>query len=191
MGRRRGRHPARADRGNGIGAPARSGPLPERHPTPHVLDREGERPRAIVLHTAVGTYDGTIAWFADPASGVSAHYLVGLDGRVAQFVDEAAAARHAGRVLRPSARLAQQSGADPNLWSIGIEFEDRGDPLGVARPEPMLAAGAALVAAVAARWSIPLDRDHVVGHREIYAEKECPGNLDVGGLVARAVALSA
>jgi N-acetylmuramoyl-L-alanine amidase len=25
------------------------------------------------------------------------------------------------------------------------------------------------------RWSMPIDGDHVIGHREIYARKTCPG----------------
>jgi glycosyltransferase involved in cell wall biosynthesis len=159
----------------------------ERHPTPHrIAGRGGEKPLAVVVHTADGSFHGTLAWFADPASGVSAHYLIGLDGRLAQFVDEEDTARHAGNVLRPTARLAERLGSDPNPLTIGIEFEDGGDPLGVERPDAQYARGATLIAELAARWGIPLDRDHVIGHRELFADKECPGNLDVERLLAQA-----
>ena len=44
----------------------------------------------------------------------------------------------------------------------------------------------ALIAEIAARWEIPLDREHVIGHREMFAAKDCPGNLDVERLIAEA-----
>jgi N-acetyl-anhydromuramyl-L-alanine amidase AmpD len=117
---------------------------------------------------------------------VSAHYLVGLDGRVAQFVDEHDTAHHAGRVREPTAEFITEE--SPNLYTIGIEFEDGGDPDGVARPDAQYRSGAELIAALAARWSIPVDRAHIVGHREIFSAKACPGNLDIDRLIAEASA---
>ena len=136
-----------------------------------------------MLHTTAGTYTGTAGWFARTESGVSAHYLVGLDGRVARFVREADTARHAGRVRDPTTALAT---GDPNRHTIGIEFEDGGDPEGVERPDEQYRQGARLLRCVAARWGIPLDREHVVGHREVFAAKACPGNLDVDRVIEEA-----
>jgi N-acetyl-anhydromuramyl-L-alanine amidase AmpD len=153
----------------------------ERRPTPHVIrGRHGRTPSMIVLHTNDGTTAGTIEWFSQATSGVSAHYLVSLAGAVVQFVDEVDAARHAGRVSRPSVPLPD---GDPNLYTIGIEFEDARDPDGVVRTDAQYRAGTQLLADIAARWSIPLDRRHVLGHRELFAAKRCPGNLDVERLV--------
>ena len=134
--------------------------------------RRGRTPTGIVLHTNVGSFESTCDWFADPESGVSAHYLVGLDGRVAQFVDEEDTARHAGRVADPTTPL--HAGDDPNLHTIGIEFEDGGDPLGAERTPRQYRAGARLVREIALRWDIPLDRDHIVGHRELFAAQGLP-----------------
>jgi N-acetylmuramoyl-L-alanine amidase len=160
----------------------------ERKQTPNFLPgREGHRPRGIVVHTTDGTFEGAARWFADPRSGVSAHYLVGLDGRVAQFVDEADTARHAGRIRDATASLVDEE--NPNLYTVGIEFEDGGDPLGVERPHAQYVAGARLLLEIASRWGIPLDREHVVGHREVYVAKACPGNLDVDRLIAEALGL--
>lgn len=62
----------------------------ERRESPNMhRGRGGERPRAIVLHTSAGSFASAADWFERVESEVSAHYLVGLDGRVAQFVDEA------------------------------------------------------------------------------------------------------
>jgi len=106
----------------------------ERFPTPNfVPGREGHAPEGIVLHTADGSFESVTAWFAKASSGVSAHYLVGLDGRVAQFVQEADTARHAGRKVRAVAALARKT--NPNLTTIGIEFEDGGDPAPALVPE--------------------------------------------------------
>lgn len=162
----------------------------ERYPTPNSLPgRAGERARAVVVHTTHGSFAGTAAWFADRSSGVSSHYLVGLDGRVAQFVDEQDTARHAGRVLRPSAAFA--AGRDDlNPVTVGIELEDDGDPEGVARTGAQYAAAARIVAAVCERWGIPLDREHLIGHREAFAAKACPGNVDVDRLLAMAAAVA-
>ena len=158
----------------------------ERLFTPHFArGRGGERPRAIVVHTTAGSFAGTADWFADPESGVSAHYLVGLDGRIAQFVDETDAARHAGRVLRPTASIAQGRD-DLNPVTIGIELEDGGDAEHVERPDAQYAAAATLIAAAGERWEIPIDREHVIGHREAFAAKACPGNVDLERLVALA-----
>ena len=160
----------------------------QRRPTPHVIEgRRGRTPSMIVLHTNEGTAAGTIDWFSQAISGVSAHYLVSLAGWVVQFVDEADAARHAGRVSRPSVPLPD---GDPNLYTIGIEFEDGRDPDGVERTEALYRAGAELLGDIAARWDIPLDRRHVLGHRELFAAKRCPGNLDMDRLVRDAAGRS-
>jgi glycosyltransferase involved in cell wall biosynthesis len=147
--------------------------------------RGGDRPRAIVLHTTAGSFAGTDTWFADPDSNVSAHFVVALDGRVAQFVDERDTARHAGRVRAPTASLAVGE-QDVNRFTIGIEFEDGGDPAGVTRPDAQYEAGGWLIADLATRWGIPLDRDHVMAHREVFAAKSCPGNLDLERLLTEA-----
>jgi N-acetylmuramoyl-L-alanine amidase len=167
-----------------------SAPIAERHPTPNFeRGRNGQTPALIVLHTTVGTWSGTIDWFGRKESRVSSHYLVGLDGRVAQFVEEADTARHAGKVHEPSSEEVIERGGNPNRYSIGIEFEDGGRPHDIPRPSAQYRSGAHLVASMAARWKIPIDRRHVVGHREITTAKECPGNLDVDRVVADAIEL--
>lgn len=138
----------------------------------------------MVIHTTDGSFEGAASWFATPESKVSAHYLIGLDGQVAQFVDEADTALHAGRVVDPSIDLTGRE--DPNDWTIGIELEDGGDPEGVVRTADQLAAATDLLRQIAWRWDIPLDRDHVIGHREIRANRSCPGNVDIDELIAAA-----
>ncbi|MEV4441465.1 peptidoglycan recognition family protein [Streptomyces sp. NPDC049577] len=40
----------------------------------------------IVVHYTAGRYDGTVGWFQNPASQVSAHFVVARDGRRTQMV---------------------------------------------------------------------------------------------------------
>jgi N-acetyl-anhydromuramyl-L-alanine amidase AmpD len=134
--------------------------------------RDGFRPEAIVIHVMEGTLAGTDSWFVSPTSQVSAHYGIGKSGEVHQYVAESDAAWHAGRVWG-STWNRRRDGVNPNLYTVGIEHEGTADS---DWPDAMIEASATLVREIAHRWSIPIDRDHVIGHREIYAHKTCPGS---------------
>lgn len=144
--------------------------------------RRGYRPEAVVIHIMDGTLEGTDGWFRDPAARVSAHYGVGSAGDAHQYVAEMDTAWHAGRRSEPSWKLIKP-GVSPNLYTIGIEHEGRAEtPWSTA----MLEASARLAVEICNRWSIPVDRDHVIGHREIYARKSCPGRwIDLDQYVTR------
>jgi hypothetical protein len=164
-----------------------AGPL-ERQSSPNRrIGRAGHRPLAIVVHTTDGSLEGSLAWMADPASGVAAHYLVGLDGRTIALVDEGDTAAHAGRVREPTAALILREGGDPNLYTVGVELADDGRP-GAPRPDAQYTAAARLISAIASRWEFPIDREHVIGHREIFSAKVCPGAVDLERLVDQAMA---
>ena len=57
-----------------------------RGPTPNHSGAMLEQ-RGVVLHIAEGGYEGTISWCKNPASGVSCHFVVAADGRIAQLAD--------------------------------------------------------------------------------------------------------
>jgi len=65
-------------------------------------------PRLGVLHIMEGTLAGTDSWFKNPSSQVSAHFGIGKDGTVYQWVDTAFVAWHV---------------ASDNGFAIGIEHE--------------------------------------------------------------------
>lgn len=139
----------------------------------------------IVIHVTEGDADSVVAWFNDPAAKVSAHYLVQKDGTVVQFVREEDTAYHAGRVAGATATLVRdRPGANPNGYSIGIEHEGDGTH---ELTDAQHAASVELMRTIATRWSIPIDRTHIVGHHEIFAPKSCPGAIDVDALVHDAV----
>lgn len=89
-------------------------------PSPHHSQRSAEQITAIVYHyTASGTLSGTVKWLQNPASKVSAHYVIGTDGRVVQMVALDRAAWHAGTSV-----LANSEGV--NQFSIGFEIVNWG-----------------------------------------------------------------
>lgn len=133
--------------------------------------RRGYKPEAIVIHIAEGTFRAIGQWFNDPRANVSSHYGIGRQGQIDQYVDESLAAWHAGNAVRPTWRLIKR-GVNPNLYTIGIEHEGFGNE---GWTEAMYQASAALVRDISDRWKIPLDRAHIIGHREIRADKTCPG----------------
>jgi len=131
----------------------------------------GLRPAAIVIHISEGTLSSADAWFNNEAANVSAHYCVGRVGEIHQYVSEEDTAYHAGSPVNPTWRLLRPR-VNPNFYTIGIEHEGRAqDPW----DDAQYAASAGLVAEIAERWSIPIDADHIVMHREIRASKTCPG----------------
>lgn len=150
--------------------------------------RGGRKPDVIVIHISEGTMSSMENWFANPDAKVSSHYAVGRDGRVVQFVQDGDQAYHAGRVESPTAEIVRERpSVNPNSYSLGIENA------GFATQEPTAEQMDSLVELVhqlALFHKIPLTRRHIIGHREIRADKTCPGKIDVDEVVRRAVALA-
>jgi hypothetical protein len=102
--------------------------------------------RFVVLHIMQGTLAGTDTWFHDPNNKVSAHFGVGKDGTVYQWVDTADEAwaeaagnpvgisvEHEGQV--PDALTSQQIAADAAIlaWvnqTHGVPVQVTDDPVG-------------------------------------------------------------
>jgi len=114
----------------------------------------------IIIHIAQGSYSGTINWFQNPRANVSAHYVVGRRGSVAQCVHNEDIAWHAGNWRF-------------NRMSIGIEHA------GYARNRwtyRMYRSSAKLSAYLCKRFNIPVHRHFIRGHRSVPGvETRCPG----------------
>jgi hypothetical protein len=74
----------------------------------------------VVLHATAGGLAGTLAWFANPDSGVSSHYVVAKNGDIYQMVEEKRRAHHAGA-------SSYQGRENFNSFSIGIEIVNLND----------------------------------------------------------------
>lgn len=135
--------------------PEGANPLAQWHGSPNHSARQ---PRAIVIHhTAMDSAEGAIHVLQTANSGgpVSAHYVIGEDGRIHQLVTEDRSAWHAGG--------SRWGGVDDlNAWSIGIELDNDGrEPFSVAQIEALLV----LLDDLVGRFGI---RPHMVlGHGDI------------------------
>jgi N-acetyl-anhydromuramyl-L-alanine amidase AmpD len=129
------------------------------------------KPAAIVIHISEGTLASADAWFNNDAAAVSAHYIVGRNGEVHQYVNEEDTAYHAGAPVGSTWKLLRPL-VNPNFYTVGIEHEGRAQDQWT---DAQYATSAGLVEEIARRWSIPIDADHIVLHREIRANKTCPG----------------
>ncbi|MEV0720796.1 N-acetylmuramoyl-L-alanine amidase [Asanoa sp. NPDC050611] len=148
-----------------LGRDAAGGPRSPDHPTAtwspahddnfRDADREKSHPiDYVVIHMTQGSYSGTLAWFQNPASEVSAHYTVrSSDGALFQSVREKDIGWHAGN-------------RDYNARSIGIEHEGFIDnPAWFT--DAMYRSSAALTRSLTEKYGIVRDRAHIVAHREV------------------------
>lgn len=134
--------------------------------------RGGFKPEAIVIHRTGGSLQDIDARFGQTRSFSSAHYAVGIDGEIHQYVEETDTAFHAGVVVNPTWKLLK-AGSNPNFYTIAIEQAGvTGDPI----TDSQYQATATLIAEIARTCQIAADTDHVVLHSEIRAGRLCPGD---------------
>lgn len=150
-----------------------------RMPSPNWEPRTRGAPRFVVIHATVGSFRSAMSWLCNPRARVSAHYVIDKDGGIYLLVDEDKVAWHCGR-----SAWAGLEGL--NAYSIGIELVNRNDgkdPYSEFQYETC----ARLVADICHRWSIPVDRQHIVGHYEISpGRKTDPRGFDLWRVVVEA-----
>ena len=137
----------------------------------YTVGRDGSSVELIVDHWTVVMFEGAIRRFLNPASILSAHYVIGSDGRIAQLVSEDDTAYHAGVF-------------SANQHSIGIEHE-----AGPAMPpsDALYAASAQLHAEIASRHGLALEVGTTVLPHHAIVPTECPGTLDLDRIVREAL----
>jgi N-acetylmuramoyl-L-alanine amidase len=114
------------------------------------------RPNYVVLHqTGKRSLEDALRTLTNPLKSVSAHYLIGRDGRVLQLVSEDARAWHAG---------ASWWGGltDLNSASIGIELDNDGEEYFA---DAQIAALLPLLADLKVRYKIPTA--NFIGHADV------------------------
>ena len=109
---------------------------------------------SIVIHDTESSYESAINTFQTPGGG-SAHYVIrSSDGAVTQMVPTKDLSFHAGNY-------------STNMHSIGIEHEGYAASGGTWYTQTEYESSAELVAYLADRFDIPLDRQHVIGHDNV------------------------
>lgn len=139
-------------------------------PSPNFDDRTLPISMLVLHYTGMPDAPSAIQWLANPASKVSAHYVVTEEGRVVRMVDEDKRAWHAGR--------SHWRGVDDiNSASIGIELVNPGHEWGYRPfPDAQMDTLIPLMNDIIRRHHIT--RGNVVGHSDIApARKSDPGAL--------------
>jgi N-acetylmuramoyl-L-alanine amidase len=114
----------------------------------------------VVLHYTVLDTEAALARLCDPGAEVSAHYLIGRDGRVLSLVDEGLRAWHAGAG-------AWAGAGDVNSRSIGVELVNSGqEPF----PEPQMAALERLLSGLLTRHRLPPQA--VIAHSDMAPDRK-------------------
>jgi N-acetylmuramoyl-L-alanine amidase len=142
----------------------------EVRPSPNHGERAGGRmPDMIVLHyTGMPDNEAALRQLCNPASEVSAHYVVLENGHTLQLVAEARRAWHAGA-------SSWAGEADINSRSIGIEIANPGHDHGYPDfPKRQIAAVTALCRSIFTRY--PVAPDRVLAHSDVApTRKRDPG----------------
>jgi len=125
--------------------------------------RDGYSVDTLIVHDTEGGWEGAVSTFQNQGS-TSVHYLIGKDGRLAQFMPEADTGYHCGNRIY-------------NRRSIGVEH------VGFAHlpfPEAQYAKSAIVFAKLAAKYGIPTDRSHIIGHDQVPSSVK-PAQVAVDG----------
>ncbi|MEK6884264.1 MAG: peptidoglycan recognition family protein [Nanoarchaeota archaeon] len=124
--------------------------------------------RIIIHWFGTGTLESADKRFMNPKNFVSAHYGIS-GGTIYQWVKEEEVAYHAGVYSM-------------NQRSIGIEHD-------ATTTHPLTSesydTSGKLVALVAERWNIPLDRTHIIKHSEV-KPTQCCGTIDIDKIISLA-----
>jgi N-acetylmuramoyl-L-alanine amidase len=154
--------------------------------------RQGHAVDAVIIHVIDGSQASCDATFASSSLDLkrSAHYSVGRDGEIHQYVDEQDTAFHAGRIQQPTWQglkaLTAGGFVNPNLHTIGIEHAGRADDPWL---DTMYDTTAELIAGIAARhpnFTAPFSTANIGLHRQIFSGKTCPGStFQLATLIAR------
>jgi len=148
-------HAAPAPSGNKVSKP----PVVTSHQSPNYNSRNGTPIDAVIIHhTASDNCSGTLSWFKNPSSQVSAHYVIDKDGTIYQMVGDEKRAWHAGAGSIPG------SPGDVNSRSIGIEIVNKGDGK-TPFTDAQYAALSQLTAYLKQEYNIP--QKNILGHRDV------------------------
>lgn len=113
-----------------------------------------------IHYIAVGTYEGAISWFKNPAAQASSHYVVkNSNGEISQVVLE-------------SDRAWTQGVSEYNDYGIGVEHEVISTNLSMWDSQPMITALTNLAIDVCNRQSIPKIRRANNGDKGIYGHSD-------------------
>lgn len=111
----------------------------------------------VIVHTTESSAESALDWFLNPASHVSAHYIVSSEGTIWQVVDDRDTAYHAGNFSY-------------NEQAIGIEMEGyaggRAGDFSWQTSEQHNRV-VELIKWLTSQYGIQMDRAHLIGHNQV------------------------
>jgi len=160
--------------------------------SPNRESRYGWKPDIIVCHITEGSASSAINWFANPASEVSAHFVVSKTGEVTQCVPIEETAWANPTRTDPSAnsyygkseiKAIRERKTSANYYSVSIEHEGIYSQTGGALAPAQLKASIELIQHIRKEVkriygiTIPIDREHIIGHYQTNKVDKinCPG----------------
>jgi N-acetylmuramoyl-L-alanine amidase len=139
-------------------------------PSPNFDERMADISVLVLHYTGMQDGASAIAWLANPAAKVSAHYVVAEDGQIVRMVEEEKRAWHAGKSY-------WRGNTDLNSASIGIEIVNPGHEFGY-RPFPDVQISSVLWLTQKIVHRYKITRGNVVGHSDIAPTRKVdPGEL--------------
>lgn len=158
----------------------------------YTKNRKGYKPEIIVCHITEGSYAGAVSWLCNPASEASATYVVSQKGEVTQLVDLRDAAWCNGTSTtktknnfygKSTNSIVQKKKTNANYFSVSIELEGKSTTTAGKLTDAQYDALVALILHIQKEvkkiWghTIPLDRNHIIGHNEVcpITKPYCPG----------------
>lgn len=145
--------------------------------------RGGWTPGLISLHICEGSYNGSISWFQNSKSGVSAHFVVSAKGEVTQCVKIEDTAFVNGTTISTSTDsryfgnstngIVKQRKTNANNYTVGIEFEGFAKNGICTMTAEQKSTAIELIAFIIDYTkkkygtNIPIDRSRICGHYEI------------------------
>ncbi len=150
-------------------------------PSPNFDQRAADStgvPHMVIIHTCESNYASCWSWLDNPASQVSAHYVVNEDGsEISQLVREQARAWHIAALYDCTLNRGHEcwrNGVQSNHFTVGIE--QAGFASQDSFPRAQLDHSAALVCDITKDRAIPRDWQHIVGHGQLQpADRTDPG----------------
>ena len=146
----------------------------EQRPSPNFKKQPGRQITCIVIHaTATKGIASPLEWLCSKESKVSAHYLIGLDGKVYQLVQDMDQAWHAGESEWRGQKWV-------NSFSIGIELVNPNDGQ-TPYPDAQIDSVTELCSALVKRYGIHVD--NIVAHYDVApGRKNDPAGFDFAAL---------
>ena len=125
--------------------------------------------KMVIIHSCEGAYSGCWGWLVNPASQVSAHYVVKEDGsEISQLVKEANKGWHIGATYDCKLNSSKEcgvSGYNANGFTVGIEHA------GFAKQNSwnakLIENSAKLVCDITKGHNVPRDKYHIVAHGQL------------------------